>query len=363
MIRILQLPGNLSKSNGRMTVLMNIYKKLDRSEVQFDFLATLTTEENYIEEIKLLGGAVFFITDSENSFKNVRQKMREVLSNKHYDVVHYHAISEWGAAIDIPKRKKIKVITHSHATKLSDSILKSIRNRLFSLNIFFCSDRFAACSIQAGKKLFLGKKFTYVPNVVNLSKYIFNNKKRKTYRKLLKIDDNTLVIGNTGRLAKQKNQKYMLRILKKLLQEGIDAKLIIVGGGPLSNDLYNESKNLGLINRTLLVGEVNNSNDYYSAMDVFLLPSLYEGLPMAGVEAQANGLPSIFSNTTSSQVNVFNAKFIETNNNGLQKWANQVVNFWKLGRDNCSNYHIRVSGFDANYGVSNWVKLYKETIL
>lgn len=362
MIKVLQLPGSLNKSDGRMTVLMNIYRQLDREKIQFDFLARLTSEENYIDEILSLGGRVFFLEDKDISIKNVRNSMKRVLSENNYDIVHYHAISEWGISIDIPYRKKIKVITHSHATKLSDSFFKSLRNRIYSLNAFLFSTQFAACSTEAGEKLFLGHKFYYAPNVVNITKYKFNSSKRIKYRSEWGVTDNTLVLGNIGRLAKQKNQIFLLSVLQKVLAEGIEAKLVIIGDGTQKEVLSKKINDLGLEKDVVLVGEVSNPSDYYSAMDVFLLPSLFEGLPMVGIEAQANGLPAIFSDTTSKEVNMFDAEFMSIRQNDFEKWADQAIALWKKGRDTKSEEHIKDKNFDIVTGTERWSELYASTL-
>ncbi|WP_029509681.1 glycosyltransferase [Leuconostoc lactis] len=362
MLNVLQLPGNLSKSNGRMTVLMNVYRQLDKEKIQFDFLATLTSEENYIDEILSLGGRVFFLEETEISIKNVRKSMEKILSENNYDIVHYHAISEWGISIDIPYRKKIKVISHSHATKLSDSFLKSFRNRIYTLNTFLFSTQFAACSTEAGDKLFLGHKFYNAPNVVNTKKYKFNLNNRLKYRAEWEVTDDILVLGNIGRLAKQKNQIFLLNVLQKILDEGVEAKLVIIGDGSQKEILNNKIKELGLTKNVVLVGEVSNPNDYYSAMDVFLLPSLFEGLPMVGIEAQANGLPAIFSDTTSKEVNMFDAKFMSIHQNNVEKWADQAISLWKKGRDQKSEDHIKAKNFDIITGTERWAELYSSTL-
>lgn len=363
MIRILQLPGNLSKSNGRMTAIMNTYRKIDRSMIQFDFLATLTNDDNYIEEIKLLGGTVRTIKEKNSTFIEVRKVMKEILDLGKYDLVHYHAISEWGMALDVVKKRNIKLITHSHATQLSDNFLKSIRNRIFSMNIFIFSDGFAACSLEAGEKLFLMRKFTFLPNVIDSNKYKFNEEKRQKNRQILGIPSQELVLGNVGRLAKQKNQAYLLLILKELLSRGIQSKLLIVGDGVLKSEIQQKIDDLDLKNHVILTGEVSHPMDYYSAMDVFLLPSLYEGLPMAGIEAQANGLPTIFSDSTSRQANMYNASFLKTNETSVKQWVEEICKKWRVEkRDTNAAYHIDHQGFSADKGAQKWVQLYYDIL-
>lgn len=360
MLHILQLPGTLSRSNGRMTVIMNIYREIIKKDIQFDFLVTEVEENDYSEEIQELGGRIFSLPSGKDNLLAVRKKMREVLSNLsyQYDIVHYHAISSWGFAIDIPYRKKIKVITHSHATQLSDTIPKSFRNRIFTLNIFLYSNQFIACSDEAGKKLFIRSKFIYLPNAINPTSFLYDQDKRVSYRRMLKIKDNELLIGSVGRLAKQKNQQFLIKILDYLIKKGIPAKLLIIGDGADMKKLISITSQFELTDNVSFIGSVPNPSDYYSAMDVFALPSLFEGLPMVGVEAQANGLPTVFSSAISKQVNVYNAIFIGIKEKNIKTWGEAIIYHWQQGRDRLALDHIRSNGFDSTFNVQRWVKIY-----
>lgn len=360
MLHILQLPGTLSRSNGRMTVVMNAYRELVKHDIQFDFLVTSVTKNDYTEEIKSLGGKIFTISKDEDTLRAVRQKMKHVVnqSKYRYDAVHYHAISSWGFALDIPYRENIRVITHSHATRLSDTWFKSVRNRIFTLNIFLYSDQFIACSNEAGKKLFMGRNFVYLPNAINPTQFFYSENNRKKYRNIMQIKNNELVIGNVGRLAKQKNQQFLIKVLNYLVKLGIPAKLLIVGDGINKQNIVNRASELGLINNIILVGAVNNPSEYYSAMDVFALPSVFEGLPMVGVEAQANGLPAIFSSSISRQINVYDAQFVDIKEKDIETWAKKIIILWKQGRDKTAPQHIENSHFNISTVFNDWKHLY-----
>lgn len=364
MLHILQLPGTLSRSNGRMTVIMNIYREIIKNGIQFDFLVTENNEDDYSDEIKQLGGKIFSLPRGQDTLTGVRKKMKQVLSNLpyRYDIVHYHAISSWGFAIDIPYRKKIKVITHSHATKLSDTPLKSLRNRLFTLNIFLYSNKFIACSEEAGKRLFFNKKFVYLPNAINPVPFLYNQSKRIKYREILNVRDDELLIGNVGRLAKQKNQQFLIRILEYLINKGIPAKLLIIGDGKYKNKIVNDALNFKLMDNVNLIGSVSNPGDYYSAMDVFALPSAFEGLPMVGIESQANGLPAVFSSAISRQVDVQNSMFVGIEERDIKTWGEAIINCWQSGRDSMALEHIQNNGFDSTLSVQKWTEIYDNLV-
>lgn len=158
MIRVLHLPDSIEKRNGQMPVIMSIYRKLDRSKIQFDFACTDYGFENFEDEIKELGGNVYKIPSNENSFKNM---VNDLLRTGRYSFLHYHALSKWGCTLGIANKYHVKTIVHSHATELSDTLFKSIRNRIFSLNIFNYGDKLVAVSPEAGKN-FLYLRNTHI---------------------------------------------------------------------------------------------------------------------------------------------------------------------------------------------------------
>lgn len=175
---------------------------------------------------------------------------------------------------------------------------------------------------------------------------------------MLKIKDNELLIGSVGRLAKQKNQQFLIKILDYLIKKGIPAKLLIIGDGADMKKLISITSQFELTDNVSFIGSVPNPSDYYSAMDVFALPSLFEGLPMVGVEAQANGLPTVFSSAISKQVNVYNAIFIGIKEKNIKTWGEAIIYHWQQGRDRLALDHIRSNGFDSTFNVQRWVKIY-----
>lgn len=364
MIRVLQLPGSIEKRNGRMSVIMNVYREIYK-KVQFDFVCTDYGFENYQKEIEKLGGKVYMLSDKNTTIHNIRKGVDKLLSTNNYSFLHYHAISKWGCALSLAHKYGVGTIVHSHATKMSDSYIKGIRNRLFSLNIIFNADKRIAVSPEAGQKLFLWQKFKYIPNMVNYRLFAFQQQNRELVRKKYNIDSNTVLIGNVGRISKQKNQKFAIIALARLINKtkSNHYKLMIIGDADKNGEVYlRKLKRLiskyNLKNNVILTGLVNDIEKYYSAFDIFWLPSLFEGQPTVGIEAQANGLNLLVSNTVSESMNATkNVSFLKIKRKYLDTWFSKTIEVSKK-RDKYSIYKLQESEFNRNRILSEWLNLY-----
>lgn len=362
MKRILQLTDSIEKRNGRMSVVMNIYRKIDRNRIQFDFLVTDYGCDNYYDEIIKLGGNVYFLPVNKQSLREIKNMFMKVTSSQKYDYIHYHAVSRWGECINYAKKQNVKVIVHSHATRMSDSFIKSIRNRIFSLNVLNCSDKRVAISPEAGKELFLWRNFEYIPNMVSYSKFAYSTYDRKLFRQKYNINNDEKVIGMVGRISKQKNQLFALKVLNMLLKSKLKVKLMIIGDNDIKEKKYYENikeyiYSNHLDTQIIFTGLVDNPEKYYSMFDVFWLPSLYEGMPTVGIEAQANGLPIIVSNTvTKSMMISNNIKYLTINK---KKWFDFTKKALKEYRNLDAIQEIRKSPFNEMSVVNRWMKLYE----
>lgn len=362
MIRVLQLPDSIEKRNGRMSVIMNVYRKIDRSKIQFDFACTDYGFENYKEEIQELGGKVYMLAERKSNLANIRKISNKVLTNNSYTFVHYHALSKWGCVLSLAHKYKIKTIVHSHSTKMSDSFIKSIRNRIFSLNIFN-ADKKVAVSPEAGKELFLWHNFVYIPNMVNYSKFTYSEYKRELLRHRYNINSDEKVIGMVGRIAKQKNQLFALKVLKLLLKEKANVKLMFIGDYNSKEKSYYQSvkeyivKN-HLSEHVIFTGMVNNLGKYYSAFDILWLPSLYEGMPTVGIEAQANGLPVLASSTITKSMKVINDVEYLNIKKEVELWVRFTKKMIIKNREFNVIDKFNQSLFNEDTIVSKWIKLY-----
>lgn len=364
MKRVLQLPDSIEKRNGRMSVIMSVYRKIDKSKVQFDFLATDYGFDNYYDEIKKLGGHVFLLPHKNLNQRNIVSIFKNVIHNGNYDYLHYHALSKWGICVPIANKKGIKTIIHSHATKLSSNTIKSVRNRIYYWIFLRHSYKRVAISPEAGKKLFLSKEYIYIPNMVNFDRFKFDEKNRRNIREQYSISKRTIVIGMVGRVSKQKNILFALKAFNYLIQRNDNYRLMIVGQKNVDNidrnyhlKLLKYIENHNLSNRVIFTDMVLNVNEYYSAFDVFWMTSFFEGMPTSAIEAQANGLSLILSDRISRSTNITNnLKFLSIHNKDIERWSQ--ITLQDTRRITNSMEFIRRSDFNTKHVISEWMSLY-----
>lgn len=364
MIRILQLPGSLSLKNGRMHVIMNIYRKIDKTKFQFDFLATDMGDRSFEEEIRNLGGHIYTVPfEDRNNLILLRKMIKYVLLNNNYDIVHYHATSQWAVTLYGLKNFNIKqVIIHSHATTFSDSFIKSVRNGIMSLPIYISGTKYVAATYEAGKALFYGKKFEVVSNSIDVDRFKYNPNDRKLIRAKLGLIQNAVVVGNVGRFSKQKNQLWLIDVFYEILKvtKNKDWYLLLIGQGELRDEISTKVVELGIKKQVIILDTQSEIERYYSAMDVFCFPSIYEGFGMAAIEAEASGLPIVLSSVIPDAVKIKNV-FELSLSDSLKKWSNKII--WasklRIARENGKKI-VEEANMDDDSIVSKWENMYIE---
>lgn len=355
MIRVLQIIRKMSYG-GAETLIMNIFRTIDRTKVQFDFLVSEKGE--YDDEIKKLGGKIFFIPTRRQGIFKYRKACESFFENnsKYYNAIHYHC-SSLSDIFPLKMAKKYAIknrIVHSHNT-FQKGIIHNILNIVNKLNIDVYATKKLACSTEAGKYVFGNRTFEVIQNGIQAKKFIFDEAIRDKKRFELGIKENEITILNVGRLTEQKNQIFLIEIFKRILNFNHNAKLLIVGQGELEDEIKSKIKELNVSDKVLLLKQRDDVNEIMQAADVFLLPSLYEGLPLVGIEAQAAGLPIIVSNKVSQELKITNlVKFISLNQN-VNDWALEVINASKLKRKNMYET-IKNKGYDI---ISTTEKLQK----
>lgn len=362
MIRILHLPGSVSLKDGRMHVIMNIYRHIDRSKVQFDFLAADLNDPSFVPEILALGGKVYLVPESKkNSFFILSKKLKEVLKNNNYTIIHYHATSLWASTLFSLKKYNIKkVIIHSHAPVYSDSRIKSIRNFIISIPMFFSGTNFIAVTRDAGKIFLHKKNFDVIPNSIDIDRFQYSDIIRRETRKSLGIDDRNIVIGNVGRISKQKNQLFLLDVFNEVIKNQNVGQwvLLLIGQDDQKNKLFKKIEALGLKDRVIILSTQPDIERYYSVMDLFCFPSTYEGFGMAALEAQSTGLSVILSDVIPEEVKLENTVQLSLND-PLEKWAQEVIKAVSMktarskGRAIVENAH-----FDSKNVAEKWLNVY-----
>lgn len=347
-------------------MVMNLYRNIDRSKIQFDFIIDRPNELFFADEIESLGGNVFVLpTFSTTNYFNLLKEWKTFLRNHHdYKVVHFHIRSYTSLIIPIVKSFGIQTISHSHSISNGTGFSSLVKN-ILQYPLRYQADYFLACSDEAGKWLFgeaiLNKKNYYtVKNAIEGSKFYFNLEKRKEVRKKLNISDHTIVFGNVGRLTEAKNQMYLLEIFTKL-RKNMDSKLLVIGDGHLRNDLLKKAEFLEITQDCIFLGDQKNVFEFYNAMDSFIFPSLWEGLGISVIEAETNGLQCYVSNNVPDEVDIGAelVEFIDLNNSS-DYWVEKILK--KNKRRDFSPIDIfKKSGYDIEK-ISQWYENFYLTL-
>ena len=362
MKRILQI-GMTSNYGGIESFIMNVYRNIDRSKFQFDFINMETNgkELAYSDEIKRLGGRIYKIPGRRENLRENRNELKKIIKKNNYDFVHNNVLTwSYSDGITLPlKYSSSKVIVHSHNSFMDSGLyarrlLNFINRRLNKNNNIIR----LACSKEAGKWLFSNKKFEIIPNGIVTDNYKFNIGVRDAYRKRFNIK-NKKVFLNVGRLSHQKNHVFLLRWFKEIYKRDHNSILFLVGDGELKEKLKKEVK---LLNLTSSVKFLGIRKDVYILMfmtDVLLFPSYYEGLPVVLVEAQAAGLKAIISNTISKEIDITsNIKRIDISDSPAQ-YADLAL---RIVEKSCTSdrdeAYLKVK--KAGYDITNTVHLLEE---
>ena len=320
-MRILQI-GMHDQLGGIESFMMNYYKHIDKSKFQFDFVIPYKDGGYYDNEILKLGGKIYYLSikNDKNIFKFFKET-NQIFEKNHYDIVH---CSDSGLGIFylyFAKKNKCKIrIAHSHATSVERGI-KGIIKKIFEKEYIKLANVYFACSTEAGKYLFKNNNFEIIKNGIDYERFRYNSNIRNKVRNDFNIKEDEILIGNIGRFCEQKNQIFLLDILTNLDKK---YKLMLIGDGPLKQNLKDIIENNNIENRVILLNSQRNIESYYNAFDVFCLPSIYEGLPIVGIEAQVNGLTCLFSNNISQEVKMNNNCIFL--NNKLKKKKNAIEN-------------------------------------
>lgn len=347
-VRVLQISYAMDLG-GAETLLMNLYRNIDRSKVQFDFLLHCPYESAYEKEILSLGGKIYKIPRylGYNKFAYERNLKAFLRAHPEHIIIHDHLMDSASKTLKIAKKLGRITIAHSHAASAPFS-LKDIYRFFFRRNLWKIADYKFACSEEAGKWLYRGKAdFTILKNGIITERFKFSEEAREIKRKEFGIDESTRLIGTIGRMVENKNQIRLLEIFKKLVSGEDKSVLMIVGEGPLESKLKATAKKLKLENRVIFTGPRTDVNELLMSMDCFVLPSLSEGLGIVLIEAQASGLPCVFSDIVPKDVDLV-PELIHRVNLSVSDdlWANIIQNCQQMNRRDDAWKTVADTGYD-----------------
>lgn len=328
-IRIAQVIGKWL-GGGVESVVMNYYRHIDRSKIQFDFICDADSTNIPYDEIEKLGGRVILVPPYQKVFKYQKELKRIFKENK-YKIVHSHINTLSVFPLFAAKCAKVPVrIAHSHSTTNKKEWKKNLLKQVLRPFSKVYATNYMCCSELAGRWLFGNKEYDkgnvyLLNNAIDLDKFKYDEKIRKQKRKELNINDSTLVIGHIGRFVAQKNHTFLIDIFNEVHKQNQDSLLMLVGQGPLMNEIQEKVNNLGLKDSVIFLGQRNDANELYQAMDVFVLPSLYEGLPVVGVEAQASGLLCFLSSDMTKETKVLDSTKFMSLDISSKEWVNRII--------------------------------------
>lgn len=349
---------------------MNYFTFIDREKISFDFYVEGYSKLIDKEKIEKMGGRVFIIPRYTHIF-NYMKTLKKYFAENHYDIVHSNINTLSVFPLKVAKKVGIKVrIAHSHSTSNKKEILRNvIKNILRPFSKKYATHYFA-CSELAGRYLFGNKTFdagkvTVINNAIDCDRFKFDIIKRNKTRKELNISDDCFVIGHVGRMVSQKNHSFILDVFFEVLKKRPNSKLLFVGDGPLKEEIILKAKELYIYDNIIIAGVHKHTERFYDAMDCFLLPSLYEGLPLSAIEAQTNLLDCVLSNKITKEIVINdNVKMISLDNS-INEWCNSICLINRKERENVvdkifgTKYDIR---HEANVLLSKYEEILNENL-
>ena len=357
MIRILQCVNDMHRA-GLETMLMNYYRGIDRNEIQFDFLTHRPNRSDYDDEIESLGGKVYYAPRlyPQNYLAYFKYMKEFYVAHPEYKIVHSHIDSMSYLPLLAAKKAGIPVrIAHSHNTSI-DRDFKYILKQYFRFKLTGVATHFCTCGKAAGEFLFRGKDCTFIPNAIEPDRFMFDNKTRLDVRS--KFDwENNFVIGHVGRLSYQKNHKYLIDIFREIVKGEPSAILVLVGVGEKENEIRQQVETYNISEKVRFLGNRSDVNELYQAMDVFVMPSHFEGVPVVGIEAQFSGIPCLFSDKVPKEVKFNDNVIFLPLENDVKKWVDCIIGFKNSDRMN----DIKNSIYDI-YDAKNILEQYYHSL-
>lgn len=338
-IRVLHVLDKININSGVSSVVLNYYFAIDKDRIQFDFLVHEEVDNALIQMLTNLGAKIYVMPGYQlSTLLNYENDFIKLVGDS-YQIIHCHIPHEAFFCLRVGKKLGCKVrIIHSHNTKGSDYFLKGIRNRFLKCLGVYYSNHIFSCSHKAARYLVNKKReVNIIPNAISVKKYAFNYEKREKMRAEFDFGTN-FIIGHIGRFDKQKNHKFIIDILVQLKEKIPNCLLVLIGDGNRINDIKNYATKLHVDHYIRWIGSSDRISDYLQCMDVFVLPSLYEGLPVVALEAQASGLPCLLSDRITKEVKCTElVRFLQIKHcsvwvNEIMKWLDFKRSEWQLLR-------------------------------
>lgn len=362
MIKVLHIVSSIN-GGGVGAVVYNYYSHMNKDLINFDIIALEEEGNQFLHEpFKKLGAEIYYVS---KNFKDRFKQVYKIMSENKYDVVHCHMEDVSAIYLMLAKKVGINVrIGHGHLANIDEKNVTYYIKRCFKPFLKYYATHSYACGLDAGKYLW-GKKAVEKGNVeimhnavdVELNKY--NPEIRKKVRNQLRLSDE-MVVGNIGRFSYQKNHEFLINCFFEVQKVHKNAILLLVGEGELKDDVIKLITSLNINDKVRLLGLRKDVNELLQAMDIFVLPSRYEGLPVVGIEAQAAGLPCIISDAVTKEMKVIDGVEFLPLNKGSKYWSDKIIELYEQhSRQNSKDDMIKY-GFDIETEAYRVGKLYFE---
>lgn len=369
MINILYVLNGSFEKGGTETVVLNYYNNLNPAIFHIDFMIHGYDDGKNIVHRDLInrGSKIFYVTPRGESYKKNITDIDRVFSENKFDIVHCHMDAANMFVLKEAKKYDIPVrIAHSHNAGGIISKNSVIKKILYEFVLAYAKSKLKyystfniACSEKAGEWLFGKNDYVVINNGINFESYKFDEEKRNRIRTDMGIDEDTFVLGHIGRFAPQKNHKFLIDMFKMYHDKNINSRLMLIGQGELEQEIREKVKLLEIEDSVLFLGVRNDISDLMCAMDVFLLPSLYEGLPLVGVEAQASGLKCLVSEEISKEVVISDNIKLLPIDNSLDLWVDCILNVSEA-KANIGREHVKLSEkFNLSFIIKQLEDVYK----
>lgn len=353
--------GLTSMIGGVETYIINLVQNIDKTKFEIDFLVQDEIEGINKEKIKDSYNNIHFVENYKKHPIKAFKTLKKIYKKNKYDVIHLNISTASSCMYALPSKfysKNTKILIHSHNggtnNKLQHFFFRKIL-RIIADEILACSD--IAAEWMYGKKISNSGKVIITNNAIQTKKFIYDKKIRDKIRNELKIE-NDFVIGHIGRFNEQKNHFWLINLFKKLSDEEDNLKLILLGTGELEDKVKKMVQSYKLEDKVLFLGVKSNVNDYYQAMDLFVLPSIFEGLPIVSIEAQASGLKCLLSSNVTKEANITeNVEFISISDD--RKWIDRIKEIRNNSYERKNMYDIIKSrGYDLTEEIRKIEDLY-----
>lgn len=359
MIRVLQVVTYMGRG-GLETMLMNYYRHIDRNKVQFDFLVHRDFEADYDQEIIKLGGKIYHVSRLVPWSRSYRAGLKNFFhEHPEYRIVHVHQDCLSSVALQCAKECGVPVrIAHSHSSNATKNIKYPIKLYYMRQIPKYATHMFA-CGKQAGDWMFSGSNYEIVRNAIDTRKYQYLSDIDKQMRAEFELGER-IVIGHVGNFTAAKNHLFLLKVFREILKSKPEARLLLVGGGEGMDSVKEKARNMGILDRIIFTGVRSDVNRLMQAMNVFVFPSLYEGLPVTMIEAQTSGVPCVISDHVSDECIITkDLVSIMTLEESPVRWAEHILMQSCRKRENHIK-EIQESGYDISTAAKKVESFYLE---